>query len=475
MPSSNSSIRGFHLGLQPAPAWTAILGFILFSALCVLGGAGSILRLVFPAGAFVVAVFLYLRYPILYLGFTWWLWFLTPWVRRLIDYRSGSFVDPSTILLAPFLATLVTLATFLKYLPKSYRKDALPFALALTGLVYSILIGFINSKYGLESDILFVINSKELVYSPSNILVRTLDWATPILFSFHFVANWRHYPEYRQNIQRCFRWGVLLMGVYAVVQYLVAPPWDRFWLSNILGGSLAFGRPEPFGMRVFSTMHSAAPFAHMMLAGLLLLLADQGVLRFLAAGPGYLAFLLTLVRAAWGGWIVGFLIFSNSLKPKLQMRLIITVLIVGICAFPLTTVEPFSQVINSRVQSLFNVQEDYSYQARAASYERALSIVPFKPVGNGLGLPGLDSAFLDVLIAMGWLGGIPYLGGLILILFKVLQSLKIRFDPFLSATCAISLASVGMLVLNNVFTGVQGIILWSFLGITMAGHKYYQH
>ncbi len=157
------------------------------------------------------------------------------------------------------------------------------------------------------------------------------------------------------------------------------------------------------------------------------------------------------------------------------MRLIITVLIVGICAFPLTTVEPFSQVINSRVQSLFNVQEDYSYQARAASYERALSIVPFKPVGNGLGLPGLDSAFLDVLIAMGWLGGIPYLGGLILILFKVLQSLKIRFDPFLSATCAISLASVGMLVLNNVFTGVQGIILWSFLGITMAGHKYYQH
>jgi hypothetical protein len=378
-------------------------------------------------------------------------------------------------MLAPFLATLVTLATFLRYLPKSYRQDGLPFVLALTGLVYSIVIGFINSKFGLEADILYVINAEGLIYTPTNILVRTLDWATPILFSFHLVANWQRYPEYRQNIQRVFRWGVLVMGVYGVVQYLMPPQWDRFWMASLIEKGMFFGHPKPLGMRVFSTMPSPAPFAHAMMAGLLLLLADQGIVRFFGAGFGYLAFLLTLVRAAWGGWFLGFLIFSTSLKAKLQMRLIITVLVVGICAFPLTTVEPFSTVINSRLESFSNVKEDGSYQARAASYDRALSIVPFKPVGNGLGLPGLDSAFLDVLIAMGWLGGIPYLGGLILLLFQVSQSLKRRFDPFLSATSAISLASVGMLVLNNVFTGSQGVILWSFLGIAVAGNKYYQH
>lgn len=471
---SRSDTRGFHLGLQPAPAWIAILSLIFFSLLCILAGAASILRLVFPAGAFVVGVFLYRRYPLLYLGFTWWLWFLTPWVRRLIDYRS-SFVDPSTVLLAPFLVTLVTLATFLRHFPKSYRQEGLPFVLALSGVVYSVLLGLVNSKFGLEGDILYVINAQSLTYTLNNVIVRTLDWATPILFGFHLLANWHHYPEYRQNIQRTFRWGVLVMGVYGIVQYLVAPEWDRFWMASLLKNGMFFGHPEPLGMRVFSTMNSPAPFAHAMLAGLLLLLADQGLLRFFSAGFGYLSFLLTLVRTAWGGWLLGFLIFSTSLKSKLQMRLIITVLVIGVCALPITTVEPFSTVINERVESFSNVQEDGSYQARSATYDRAFSVLPFQPVGNGLGLPGLDSAFLDVLVAMGWIGGIPFFGGLILLLFKLSQSLKRRFDPFLNAASAISLASVGMLVLNNVFTGAQGVILWSFLGIVVAGHKYYQH
>jgi O-antigen ligase len=155
------------------------------------------------------------------------------------------------------------------------------------------------------------------------------------------------------------------------------------------------------------------------------------------------------------------------------MRLLVTVLVVGICAFPLTAVEPFSTVITSRVQSITNVQEDYSYQARAASYNRALGAAPFQYLGNGLGLPGLDSAFLDVILQMGWLGGIPYLGGLILILFKLSQCLRIRSDPFLIATTSICFATFGMLIFNNVFAGIQGVIFWSFIGISLAGHKYY--
>jgi hypothetical protein len=474
MHSRNSPIKGFHLELKPAPAWTAILGFSLISLLGILGGAGSILRLIFPLGAFVVGVFLYRRYPLLYLGFTWWLWFLTAWVRRLIDLRSG-FVDPSPVLLAPFFASIVTLATLFRLLPKLYAKDALPYVLALFGVTYSILIGLINSRYGLDKSILEVLSAEGLSYSPTSVILKALDWGTPILFSFHIAANWRYYPEYRQNIQRVFRWGVLIMGVYGVVQYVVAPPWDRLWLASIFDGTFVFGRPEPFGFRVFGTMHSAGPYAHTMMAALLLLLADHGILRFFSAGPAFLAFLLTLVRASWGGWLLGFAIFMNSLKPKLQMRLFVSVLVIGILAMPLTAIEPFSQVINSRVQSLTNVNEDVSFQERSQSYNRALSIVPFKPMGNGLGLPGLDSAFLDVMIAMGWIGGIPFFGGLFLLLLNAVQCMKRRSDAFLSACCAISIASVGMLILNNVFTGAQGILLWSFLGIVAAGHRYYQH
>ncbi|MCG8363360.1 MAG: O-antigen ligase domain-containing protein, partial [Pseudanabaenales cyanobacterium] len=65
------------------------MGLVLFLALGFLIGAGRFLVLLFPLGSIVVGVFLYRRYPIFYVGFTWWLWFLGPLVRRLIDYQSG--------------------------------------------------------------------------------------------------------------------------------------------------------------------------------------------------------------------------------------------------------------------------------------------------------------------------------------------------------------------------------------------------
>lgn len=454
--STRSLTKKLQLGLQPAPAWATILCFVLLSALCVFAGAGSILRLLFPVGAFAVGVFLYRRYPILYLGFTWWLWFLTPWVRRLIDYRSG-WVEPSTVLLAPFLATLVTLATFLRYLPKANSVGGLPFVLSCTSVFYGCLIGLINS-------------------SPNAVLLATLNWITPILLSFHLFVNWQDYPKYSRNMQRTFCWGGLLMGAYGVVQYLVAPDWDRFWLRNVIEkGGVSFGLPEPLSIRVFSTMNSSGPFAIVMMAALLLLLTDRGSIQIFASGFGYLSLLLTLVRSAWLGWFLGITIFGTSLKPNLQMRLIITILIMGMLVFPLTTVEPFSHIINDRLQTLTNVQEDKSYQARSATYNSVLGIALSQGLGKGFGDPGYDSAILDIFLNLGWLGAIPYLGGILLLLFKLLHCAERRFDPFASAAFAISLSTFAQTVGGNVLLGVQGVIFWCFLGISLAAHKYYQH
>jgi hypothetical protein len=382
------------------------------------------------------------------------------------------------VLLAPFLATLVTLATFLRYLPKLYRQDGLPFFLALIAVFYASLTGLINSRFGLSPQIIDVITpGQTFIYTPASVLIRTLDWSTPILFSFHLFVNWRYYPEYRQNIQRTFCWGVLVMGLYGIVQFLVAPEWDRFWLINVQPptGAGPFGSPEPLGIRLFSTMNSPGPFANTLMAALMLLFTGQGILRFFAAGAGYLAFLLTLVRAAWGGWFVSLLIFSSSLKAQLQMRLIITILMIGILAFPLTTIEPFSGVIGKRTQTLSNVKEDHSFNDRMGNYNRVLGSALLQPVGNGLGLPPVDSAVIDIFLAMGWLGAIPYLGGLFLLVFKLSQCSERRFDSFVSAATAISLTQILMLVFGNGLIGVSGVLLWGFLGIALAAHKYYQH
>lgn len=448
--------KNFHISLQPAQAWTAILGLVLFTALCILANAGGILRLIFPAASFIVGVFLYLRYPILYIGFTWWIWFLTPWVRRLVDLKSG-WVDPSPILLAPPLVTLIAFASFLRYLPQSYYQGGLPFILSFLGVGYAFLIGLIKA-------------------TPTAAMLACLNWLTPIAFGFHLFINWRNYPQISQNIQRTFLWGVLVTGSYGVWQYLVAPEWDKFWIVNT--GAVAFGTPEPLGIRVFSTMNSPQPFAVVMMAGLLLLFNGKGTLRFAGAGAGYLSLLLSSARAVWLGWLVAVFILTSSLKAKLQMRLVVTLLAIVILVFPLANIEPFSSVIAPRIESFTNADDDVSYNERSERYDTYLGIAMSQSIGNGLGGntalgPNIDSGILDIFYSFGWLGALPYLGGIILLIFSLLQSPEVRFDPFMSAARAISIGVFAQIGFNGATAGVFGVVLWAFLGLAVGAHRYY--
>lgn len=447
-------------GLQPALAWTAILGLVLFSALCTVAGAGSLLRLLFPGAAVAVGALLYLRYPVLYVGFTWWLWFLTPFLRRLVDYRSG-WQDPSIMLLAPPLVTLITLASFGRHLPRLCYRDGLPFVLCWVSVVYALLIGLIRN-------------------SPAGAVLGFLNWSTPILFGCYLFMQWQDYPAYRKNMQRVFLWGILVMGAYGVVQFLIAPDWDRFWLINT--DVVSFGLPEPFGIRLFSTMNSPQPFGGYMMAGLLLLFSASGPLMFLAAGVGYLAFLLSLARSAWLGWVVGLLVLIPLFKPRMQMRLVLSILIMAILVVPLVNLPPFSDVIQARLQSLSNTQEDSSITARTEGYSAILGLALSEGIGRGLGfvlesdsLGANDSGVLALMFSLGWLGVLPHIGGLILILFQIFQTSQKVSDPFASTVRAAIVGIISQIGLNAIMVGVFGVLLWGLLGIGLAASKYHLH
>ncbi|MBD0262272.1 MAG: O-antigen ligase domain-containing protein, partial [Tolypothrix sp. Co-bin9] len=187
--------------------WIVISCFLLISLAFYLGPAAS-LRLIYPIIALVTAVFLYLRHPILYLGFTWWMWFLSPLFTRLVDLKVGW--DPTRqMLVAPYLVVFVTIGTLFRYLPSAYRQGGLPFILAFAGVFYGFLVGLVQNP-------------------PVPVARNLLDWLIPLLFGFHLFINWRDYPSYRQNIQRTFLWCVLILGVYGIFQFVVAPEWDRY-------------------------------------------------------------------------------------------------------------------------------------------------------------------------------------------------------------------------------------------------------
>jgi O-Antigen ligase len=448
---TKSSLLGF---FQPAPAWTAIMALVLFTTLSIFAGGSTILNIAFPVLSLGVGAFLYFRYPILYIGFTWWMWFLTAFIRRIVDYRS-SYIEPSPLLLAPYLVSAVTLVTVFQHLPKAYRQGGLPFILAIAGVFYGFLIG--------------------LIYMPPFVVVRSfLDWLSPLTFGFHLLVNWRNFPSYYQNIQRTFFWGTLVMGVYGIYQYIVAPEWDRLWLINS-GMISSDGSPVPFGMRVWSTMHSGEPFAAIMCAGLLLQLSNKfGVLNLSASVAGYIAFFLSLVRSAWIGWFAGLITLGISLKAKNQIRLVVIVMVLGIIVVPLATTGIFSETITSRFNSFSNLEQDNSTQVRKEIYNRVIGSALTNFIGDGVGRGSLDSAFLSILTTLGWLGTICYVGGMLLLIFRLFQSSEGSSDLFLGTARAIVMSCLVRFPVNgSPIGGVGGFLLWGFLGLGIASRKYY--
>jgi hypothetical protein len=440
---------------QSKLAWMAILGLLLFTILCLLAGLGKILNILFPAGSLAVGVFLYLRYPILYVGFTWWVFFLTPFVRRVADYRSG-FTDPSPILLAPLLVAMVTLVTFYRNLPKAHYQGSLPFVLSSIGVFYGFLVGLIKG-------------------SPAPAIISLMVWVSPILFGFHLFVQWRDYHSYRQCMQQTFLWGVLVTAPYGIYQYIVAPEWDRFWLTET-GLYTSMGNPEPLGLRVWSTMNSPLHFATVMIPGTILLLIGKGTLRVPGLVIGLLSLLLTSVRTAWGGWIVAVISITISMKGFLQIRLIAFLVAIVICIVPLSTIEPFSKVIQSRVASFSNVEDDNSARDRTQLYNTTLGPALSEFIGKGNGnLQPIDSGIIEMLLTLGWMGTVPYLGGICMLLYKLCQGFKCPSDPFASAARAIILGFLPMLAGSNVIVGISGMVFWGFMGLGMAANKYHQH
>ena len=454
--------------LQPIKAWRAILTMAVAIALSLLAG-GSVAIITFPLASLAVGWLLYRRYPLLYCGFTWWMWFIGPLIRRIIDLRCG-YLTPGPWLLTPVLVTSLSILTLLKHLPKAHKQGGLPFIIAACCTLYGYLLTLIED--GLSDQVIVVF----------------LTWLVPICFGFHLFIHWQDYPRYRQNIQRTFLWGVLFMGFYGIVQYVLAPPWDGFWLAEIRRmGTLSFGIPEPFGIRVSSSMGSPQDFAATMTAGLILLFCIRGNQQLLATGFGYLSFLLSLARSAWLSWLVSTLIFFRALKSNLQIRMVIGMMLTALIILPVTTIEPFSTVIGERIASLSNTDTDSSFRFRLEAQNELIDYAMVEVVGLGISNPITpildenskdhyivgDNGILVILFALGWIGGLPYTLSVVILILQIRLTCLRNRDLLLHATYAIILGIVSQIFFKTITDGAMGIILWGFIGIGMSARNYY--
>lgn len=434
----------------------APLLFVISGVLVASGGAGLV-RYLYPAFAAAIAVVLYRRAPLTYMSFVWWLWFLSPFVRRVVDYRSG-WVDPSPILLAPPMATLACFPILFRRESELWRRTARPFLLALGSTLYGLCIGYLKVP-------------------PKALLVASLSWFTPIIFGFYIYCTFKesnHTDDYVRTIQKAFRWGVLTMGAYGVVQLLTAPDWDAQWMINSQMGSI--GTPEPLNLRVFSTMNSPGPLAVALVAGLLLMMGQRGLWVWLASVVGYLCLFFSMARSAWLSWLVGFSLLA--LKNRAQAGKVILVLTLVTACFLLLLPGTTKDSIYTRLQSFGDLQSDSSYQDRQNGYGQMVTTVLSDPLGVGLGgvdliveqhdegLGARDSGVLEIVLSLGWCGGAVYLSALGLILTGLFGTGRTHPDFYLVAT-SISVAVIAELLLGSIMREVSGVVLWGFAGICL--------
>jgi hypothetical protein len=434
-------------------AWVAIGAFVFMTIVGTLGAA-KVMNYLFPVSSFLLSFFLFHRYPIFFNSFVWWLFFLSPLIRRIVDYKSV-FTNPSPVLLAPILAVLVILPSFIKCFPKAGRDGTVPFAVAASGITYGLLIGYLN-------------------HVPLNkLIIGTLGWMAPVLYGFFISINWRRYPEFYKNFQRTLLWGILIMGIYGVYQYLVLPEWDRLWLIN--AEFTVAGNPSPREIRVWSTMNSGEPFSAVMAAGLILILDCRGTLFTGSAIAGYVTFMLTLVRSGWVGWLGGMFILFATSKPKFQMRLTISAITLACLVIPIAIANSFFDVISARFSTLSDLENDNSATVRQGAYQD-LDNAFGNFLGDGISDSRMDSSIFSLLSELGWTGGILYSFGLIGLLILCWKALKVYSASSSRLLIAAAFTSIIRIPVNTTLTNVSGMMLWACLAFVLAGarHDYHQ-
>jgi hypothetical protein len=244
-----------------------------------------------------------------------------------------------------------------------------------------------------------------------------------------------------------------------------------FWLAK--PGFTSAGRPEPMGFRIWSTLNSPGPFGNIMKSSLLVLFSVRSGVLVPSLISGYLAFLLSLIRSAWGGWFVGVLVLLASMKSKHQMQIFVMIAVFGIAIFALASIDSFS-AIGDRLESLTRLESDGSANIRLRTFGLLIDDALASFVGKGIGDRHYDWGIFIFLFNLGWFGTFFYAGGMLMLVLRLFQGNDGRNDKFVAVARAVVLSTIIQLPFGSVIIDSSGLMLWVMLGMGLAGRKYYQ-
>jgi len=442
---------------KPRSTWLFFACFILTNGLVMFSPLARASIVFYPASAFLLSLFVIKRSRAAFVGFIFWLWLLTPFIRRVVEWRSGTTSSTSAILLAPYAAIGIAALALAPKLNLLAGRRTMPLFFALGAIGYGIVVGILH-------------------YSFSGLPQAVIAWALPPIFALFLYAEQAEQESIYKAFEAVMVAGLLVIGAYGIYQFFMLPEWDAQWM--IASDLHSIGLPEPFEVRVFSTMNSPQVFAAFCAAGLLIALRSHLKIRFLAIPAGIIALVLSLSRTAWMGLAVGVVYLFCKISNKQRVR----ILAVAGCSLGISLVAlqvpEVNTIVTARFQSLANPQGDDSYQARAHDYDMLVQEMIDDPFGSGLSAdtssdqtaPGAavarqDSSITASLLSLGMLGAGIFALGLLLAGISIFTGTGSAASIGARAT----LLSIAIEApFNNVVSGPVGFLLWCCVGLCIA-------
>jgi hypothetical protein len=430
------------------------VAFVAAANLACLAGAAEVVTPAMVIAAVGIGALLARVRPLAALELAVWLWLLGPQIRRVVDLQTG-YHDPSMVLVAAPLVSLVALPHTRRLRHRGLQRAVRPLMVALVAIAAGYAVGAL--RIGLQ---------------PAT--AALLSWAVPVLFGLQVVAVSDDLAELRATVERVFVWGTLVVGIYGVVQFYTVPAWDAYWMHNVPMNSI--GTPEPFAVRVFSTLNAPAPLAVYLAAAVLYLADADHRLRVPAQIAGYIALALSLVRAAWLACALGLVLLLITGRPRAKLAVLVTLTVVTVGVLQISG--PLQTVIADRVEETREGREDDSFAERMDLHSRMMPTLADDIIGQGLGATGgasqlaadgsprpmnLDSGLIDfgyslgVPLALLALGALSF-GGM------DLARIGARGGVVSPGVVAGGLSVLIQMVFGNTLTGVGGVIfflLWA--------------
>ncbi len=398
-----------------------------------------------------------------YVSFVIWLWFLSPFVRRIADMHAG-WQDPSLVLLTPYLVTALSVPALLVALLRRGRGSARRIAGIGFFAVAALAVGL-----GIPMG---------LLVGPSTGALETLNWFLPVCFGCYIASRVDQVHRIEAAVATTFVTASLVAGAYGLYQFTAPPLWDINWMQR--SGMTTIGQPVPFAVRVFGTMHSPGILAVFLVIALVLWLARPRPAGLLAAGVAGVALLLSQVRSAWLALVVAALFVFGSLQPLQRFRMAMFALVAALFSGPFLFTAEMRELVSNRVATMERLEDDESAVSRIIGHELALEFVAEHPLGAGIGqgdpkmehyISMRDSVLAASLVQFGLVGTLLYVGALCW-MGTLLWSYYRRAASIQGA----ALASAGLGVfatswLSVVTAGPIGVCLWMITGLAIADRE----